>query len=101
MRKSRKAQIAQLPPEKQAEYFHNRRRAITWGWLHLWTFPLFSWSTLTALIYLTGNQDEKSVGLTVIFGSFIPLIVLAIIAAKQRKKHEKLAAAIRTGIDSE
>ena len=96
MRKSRKAQIAQLPPEKQAEYFHNRRRAITWGWIHLWTFPAFSWSTLTALIYLTGNQDNKSVGLTVIFGSFIPLIVLAIVAGKQRKKFAKLAAAIRT-----
>ena len=48
MRKSRKAQVAQLPQEKQAEYFHNRRRAI------------------------------------------------AIIAGKQRKKHERLAAAIRT-----
>lgn len=96
MRKSRKAQIAQLPPEKQAEYFHNRRRAITWGWIHLWTFPAFSWSTLTALIYLTGNQDNKRVSLVVFFWSFIPLIVLAIIAGKQRKKHERLAAAIRT-----
>ena len=96
MRKSRKAQVAELPQEKQAEYYRNRRRAITWGWIHLWTFPAFSWSTLTALIYLTGNQDNKSLGLTVIFGSFIPLIVLAIVAGKQRKKFAKLAAAIRT-----
>ena len=89
-------QVEKLPADKKREYFHNRRRAIAWGWIHLWTFPAFSWSTLTALMYLTGNQDNNSLGLTVIFGSFIPLIVLAIIAGKQRKKHERLAAAIRT-----
>lgn len=96
MRRSRRLQLEQLPEEQKAEYFHNRRRAITWGWIHLWTFPAFSWSTLTALIYLTGNQNNKGASLMVLFGSLIPLIVLAIIAGKQRKKYAWQAAAIRT-----
>ena len=103
MRKSRKAQIAQLPEEKQAEYFQNRRRAITWGWLHLWTFPLFSWTTFNAIFsagaYLTGTDISGTAGkgiVGVLFGSTIPLIILAIIAGKQRKKYAWQAAAIRT-----
>ncbi len=101
-------QVEKLPDDKKREYFHYRKRAITWGWIHLWTFPLFSWTTFNAIFsagaYLTGTDISGTAGkgiVGVLFGSTIPLIILAIIAGKQRKKFAKLAAAIRIGSDSD
>lgn len=96
-------QVEKLPADKKREYFHNRRRAIAWGWIHLWTFPLFSWTTFSAIFsagaYLAGADISGTAGKGIVgvwLGSTIPLIILAIVAGKQRKKFAKLAAAIRT-----
>ena len=107
MDSARDRQIALLSAAKQREYFGTRRTAIIWGWIHLWTFPLFSWTTLTVLAngfaYFTGADFSGTAGKGIValfFGSSLPLIILAIIAGKQRKKFAKLAAAIRTVSDS-
>lgn len=107
MDRARDRQIALLSAAKQREYFGTRRTAIIWGWIHLWTFPLFSWTTFNAIFsagaYLTGTDISGTAGKGIVgvwFGSAIPLIILAIIAGKQRKKFAKQAAAIRTVSDS-
>ncbi len=103
MDRFKERQVEKLPADKKREYFYNRRRAITWGWIHLWTFPLFSWTTFNAIFiagaYLAGVDISGTAGKGIVgvwFGSAIPLIILAIIAGKQCKKFAWRAAAIRT-----
>lgn len=100
MRKSRKAQIAQLPPEKQAEYLRYRRKAILFGFAHLWTFPLFSWPTLYTLFFpLNANayMAEKITAMQVAVIGAIPLFIAMASFNSARKTNENKAKEIRLG----
>lgn len=102
MRMSRKAQLAQLPPEKQAEYFRYRRKAIFFGFAQLWTFPLFSWPTLYTLLFpFNANADmaEKTTMFQVVLGGAIPLFLAMSVFSTFRKDYASKAAALRTGAD--
>jgi hypothetical protein len=100
MRKSRRLQVEKLPADLRLEYFRYRRKAILFGFAHLWTFPLFSWPTLYTLVFpLNANayMAEKVTSMQVVVIGAIPLFIAMASFNSARKTNELKAKDIRLG----
>lgn len=98
MRKSRRLQVEKLPSDLRLEYFRYRRKAILFGFAHLWTFPLFSWPTLYTLVFpLNANSDmpEKVTAMQVAAMGAIPLFIAMASFNSARKTNARKAEEIR------
>lgn len=98
MRKSRRLQVEKLPADQRLEYFRYRRKAILFGFAHLWTFPLFSWPTLYTLVLpLNANSDmpEKVTAMQVAALGAIPLFIAMASFNSARKTNARKAGEIR------
>lgn len=91
----RKEQLALIAPEQLAQYKRYRTFAILCGVGMIWTFPLFSWPTIYPILYEIYGHDGKLTGLAMVFGSFIPLIIVAAIFANLSKYFQRKARNIR------
>ena len=100
MRKSRRLQVENLPADQRLEYFRYRRKAILFGFAHLWTFPLFSWPTLYTLLFpLNANayMAEKITAMQVAVIGAIPLFIAMASFNSARKTNARKAEEIRLG----
>ena len=98
MRKSRRLQVEKLPADQRLEYFRYRRKAILFGFAHLWTFPLFSWPTLYTLLFpLNANayMAEKITAMQVAAMGAIPLFIAMASFNSARKTNARKAEEIR------
>ena len=98
MRKSHRLQVENLPADQRLEYFRYRRKAILFGFAHLWTFPLFSWPTLYTLVCpLNANSDmpEKVTAMQVAAMGAIPLFIAMASFNSARKTNARKAEEIR------
>ena len=100
MRKSHRLQVENLPADQRLEYFRYRRKAILFGFAHLWTFPLFSWPTLYTLLFpLNANayMAEKITAMQVAVIGAIPLFIAMASFNSARKTNARKAEEIRLG----
>lgn len=91
----RKEQLALLSAEQLTAYKKNVKFAVMFGLAQLWTFPLFSWPTIYPFIYAAMGHDDKRTGLALVFGSFIPLFILAAIFGFSARRFQRAARDIR------
>ncbi|MEY4648330.1 MAG: hypothetical protein RL009_746 [Actinomycetota bacterium] len=94
----RTEQLSLLTPEQLREYRKFVWRAVGCGIGLLWTFPLFSWPTIYPILYEIYGHDGKLTGLAMVFGSFIPLIIVAAIFANLSKYFQRKARNIRLAV---
>jgi hypothetical protein len=94
----RSEQLLLLTPEQLREYKKFVWRAVGCGIGMLWTFPLFSWPTIYPILYVMYGHDDKTTGLALVFGSFIPLMVVAAVFANLARRFRRKARNIRLAV---
>ena len=94
-------QIALMNPTQLSFYRKHRRKAILFGLIQLWTFPVFSFPTiyLVAVSFMSdGYYKEKSAALLTIFLSPFFVIPIAIGFGALSKKYRQMARNIRWAV---
>lgn len=95
-------QAIALMTETQSKYYKSHRtKAIVFGLIQLWTFPLFSWPTMIPIAAALHGNDPwalKIASMQIVFLSPLILPPIAIGFARASKRYRTLARNIRIAV---
>lgn len=98
---TRQQAVALMNETQLGFYKSHRTKAIVFGLIYLWTFPLFSWSTILPIALAFAGDDpwaQKGAAMSTIFVSPLILPAIALTFGRLSKNYRTKARNIRLAV---